>query len=87
MPRLSSPRRENILPPFLFKTHQLVDNKHYIIRVVFIPFPVDDKPFEEQRKQNEKQKQYEKKDKKRQKDTVHFNQACLEEGHDIKSDV
>lgn len=40
-----APRRENILPPFLFKAHQLVDNEHNIIRTIFIPFPVDDKPF------------------------------------------
>lgn len=87
MPRLSSPRRENILPPFLFKAHQLVDNEHNIIRIIFLSFPVDDKPFKEQRKQDEKQKQYEKKYKKRQKDAIHFSQSCLEEGHDIKSDV
>ena len=77
MPRLSSPRRENILPPFLFKAHQLVDNEHNIIRIVFIPFPVDDNPFEEQRNQDKKQKQYDKKDKKSQKDTIHFQPSLF----------
>lgn len=82
-----APRRENILPPFLFKAHLSVDNKHYIIRIVFIPFPVDNKPFEEQRNQDKKQKQYKKKYNKSQKDTVHSSQSCLENSHDIKSDV
>lgn len=82
-----APRRENLLPPFLFKAHLSVDNEHHIIRITFIPFPVDNKPFEEQRKQDEKQKQYDKKDKKSQKDTVHSSQSCLENSHDIKSDV
>lgn len=82
-----APRRENILPPFLFKAHLSVDNEHNIIRIVFIPFPVDNKPFEEQRKQDKKQNQYDKKDNKSQKDTVHSRQACLENSHDIKSDV
>lgn len=82
-----APRRENILPPFLFKAHLSVDNEHHIIRIIFIPFPVDNKPFEEQRNQDEKQKQYKKKYKKRQKDTVHSSQSCLENSHDIKSGV
>lgn len=82
-----APRRENFLPPFLFIAHHSVDNKHYIIRIVFIPFPVDNKPFEEQRNQDKKQKQYKKKYNKSQKDTVHSSQSCLENSHDIKSDV
>lgn len=82
-----APRRENFLPPFLFIAHLSVDNEHDIIRIVFIPFPVDNKPFEEQRKQDKKQNQYDKKDNKSQKDTVHSRQACLENSHDIKSDV
>lgn len=82
-----APRRENLLPPFLFKAHLSVDNEHNIISTTFIPFPVDNKPFKEQRNQDEKQKQYEKKYNKRQKDTVHSSQSCLENSHDIKSDV
>lgn len=82
-----APRRENILPPFCFTTHHSVDNEHHIIRTIFIPFPVDDTPFEEQGNQDEKQKQYDKKDKKGQKDTVHSSKSCLENSHDIKPDV
>lgn len=82
-----APRRENILPPFLFKAHLSVDNEHHIIRIILFSLPVYDKPFEEQRNQDEKQKQYDKKDKKNQKDTVHSSQSCLENSHDIKSDV
>ena len=74
-------------PAFLFKAHLSVDNEHNIISTTFIPFPVDNKPFKEQRNQDEKQKQYEKKDNKSQKDTVHSSQSCLENSHDIKSDV
>ena len=81
-----APRRENILPPFLFKAHHSVDNEHNIIRTILIPFPVY-KPFEEQRNKDKKQKQYDKKYKKSQKDTVHSSQSCLENSHDIKSDV
>lgn len=40
-----APRRENFLPPFLFIAHHSVDNEHHIIRTIFIPFPVDNKPF------------------------------------------
>ena len=82
-----APRRENFLLPFLFKAHLSVDNEHHIIRIILFSLPVYDKPFEEQRKQDKKQKQYDKKDKKSKKDIVHSRQSCLENSHDIKSDV
>ena len=87
LPRLSHLGGRIFSRLFCFTTHLSVDNEHNIIRTTFIPFPVDNKPFEEQRNQDEKQKQYDKKDKKSQKDTVHSSQSCLENSHDIKSDV
>ena len=87
LPRLSHLGGRILSRLFLFKAHLSVDNEHDIIRITFIPFPVDNKPFKEQRNQDEKQKQYEKKDNKSQKDTVHSSKSCLENSHDIKSDV